>query len=168
MKSFHALRLIIGVGALVMLSACSGQSVKKQEYAQLKNSRDFEFEYPRVWRGVVDALGDYKLEDKDQDKGYAKTDWIYSTSNDKYVEYQVNGFPRKRYLQTRYKMEVDVAKQVGGVKVTVKPEEEIENLKSDGSFDSWKAVSDFDTGRANELIRNIENKILSRPDALER
>src|SRR5262245_13852260 len=89
----------------LLASGCSGPSIKKQEYAQLSNSKDFEDEYPIVWKGVITALGDYKVDEKDQEKGRVRTDWIYSTSNEKYLEFQVNGFPRKRYLQTRYKFD---------------------------------------------------------------
>jgi hypothetical protein len=158
----------LGFLAALVAVGCGGPSIKKQEYAQLSNSKEFEEEFPVVWKGVITALGDYKIEDKDQEKGRVRTDWIYSTSNDKYLEFQVNGFPRKRYLQTRYKFDVEIKKQIGSVKVIVNPQEEIENLRSDGSFDNWKAVSDYDTGRANELVKNIELKILSRPDALDK
>jgi hypothetical protein len=154
--------LILGVG--LQSSGCSSASYKKQEYAQLQNAKDFEFEYPQVWRGAIDALGEYKIEDKDQEAGHIKTDWVYSTSNEKFVEYRVNGLPRRRHLQNRYKFDVKIEKQVGSVRVTVDMDEEVEKLKSDGSFDTWKSSSDIDTGRANELLRNIELKILSKPN----
>ena len=154
------LTFMIALGA----SGCSSSGYKTQGYARLSNTKDFEEEFPAVWRGVMAALGEYKIEERDQEKGVVRTDWVYSTSNEKYLEYQVNGFPRKRYLQTRYKMAVAVDKQVGSVKVTVNPQEEIENLRSDGSFDSWRSVSEPDTSRANEMLRNIELKILSRAE----
>jgi hypothetical protein len=157
--------MIRALASLVLLSAaaaaCSSAPYKTQGYAKLSNTRDFEYEYPVVWKGVLGALGEYKIEEKDEEGGVVRTDWIYSTSNDKYLEYQVNGFPRKRYLQTRYKLAIEVAKKTGAVNVTVNPEEEIEKLKSDGSFDGWSGVSEPDTARADELIRNIETKILS-------
>ena len=140
---------------------CSSGPYKRQQYAQLSNSKVFEEEYPTVWKGTLDALGDYKIENKDAEKGKVETDWIYSTSNEKYVEYQVNGFPRKHYLQTRYKLDITAEKQLGGVKVTVNSQEEVENLKNDGSFESWRSVSDPDSARENETLRNIELKILS-------
>lgn len=161
--------LVLGFASLVLAAGCSsGPSVKTQEYAKLSNTKDFEEEFPVVWKGVVSALSEYKIAEKDQENGQVKTDWIYSTSNDKYIEYQVNGFPRKRYMQTRYKFLIDIEKQIGKVRVTVNPQEEIENLRADGTFDSWASVSEFDTARANEMVRNIELKILSRPDALDK
>jgi uncharacterized lipoprotein len=145
-------------------SGCSSPDYKTQGYAKLSNTKEFEEEYPVVWKGVVAALSEYKIEKKDQEKGVVETDWIYSTSNDKYFEYQVNGFPRKKYLQTRYKFNVKIDKLLGRVKVTVSPEEEVESLKSDGSFDDWKSAGEFDTARANEVIQKIEMKILSAPN----
>ncbi|MBI3544326.1 MAG: DUF3576 domain-containing protein [Deltaproteobacteria bacterium] len=158
--------LIAAIGFVV--SACSsGPPVKTQEYAKLSNTKDFEEEFPVVWKATINALSEFKVDEKDQEKGVIVTDWVYSTSTDKYIEYQVNGFPRKRYLQTRYKYKITLDRQIGKIHVTVLPEEEIENLKGDGSFDNWKVASEFDTGRANEMVRNIENKILSMPDALK-
>jgi uncharacterized lipoprotein len=147
--------------AAIGLPACSS-SYKTQGYAKLSNTKEFEEEYPVVWKATLAALSEYKVEDKDQDKGEVVTDWIYSTSNDKYLEYLVNGMPRRRYLQTRYKMTVNLKKQLGSVKVTVNPKEEVENVKSDGSFDNWKSVSEPDSARANDLVKAIELKVLSR------
>lgn len=151
------------VGLAVAFTACS-TPYKAQGYAKLSNTREFEDEYPVVWKAAVAALAEYKVEDKDQEKGVLKTDWIYRTSNEKYVEYQVNGLPRKKYLQTRYKMKVTLERLLGRVKVTVLPQEEIEILKADGGFDDWKNVSEPDSSRANEMVRTIENQILSRPE----
>ncbi|MEW6055409.1 MAG: hypothetical protein AB1540_02250, partial [Bdellovibrionota bacterium] len=75
---------------------------------------------------------------------------------------KVDGFPRKKYLQTRYKFMISLNKQIGSVKVTVDTDEEIEKFKSDGSFDGWTSASEADSSRANEMLRNIELKILSR------
>lgn len=159
--------LSLTILAALAMPACSS-SYKAQNYAKYSNSRQFEYEYPMVWKGTLNALGEYKIDKKDSGEGEILTDWIYSTSNDKYLEYLVNGFPRKRYLQTRYKFDIKVEKQIGSVKVTINPQEEIENLKSDGSFESWKSVSDYDTGRVNELLDNINRQILSIPDALNK
>lgn len=154
--------LILGTLSLALFACSTGY--KTQEYAKLPNSKVFEEEYETVWKGIVLAFEEYKLEEQDKDAGRLKTDWIYSTSNEKYIEYQVNGFPRKRYLQTRYKLNLSAEKHLGGVRVAITPEEEVEALKSDGTFDSWKEVSEFDTIRANDALRNVELKILSIPN----
>lgn len=156
--------ILVLLAALSMAPACSGPGYKRQDYAKLSNTKVFEDEFPMVWRGVKAAVAEYKLEEEDSEEGRIHTDWIYSTSTEKYLEYTVNGFPRKRYLQTRYKFLITAEKEIGGVKVTVNPEEEVENLKSDGSFESWKDVSEPDSSRANEMLRAIELKILSRPN----
>lgn len=144
-----------------MLPACSS-SYKTQNYARLSSAKDFEEEFATVWKAALEAASEFKIEKKDQDDGILRTDWIYSTSNEKYVEYKVNGFPRKKFLQTRYKYLIKLQPELGKVKVTVDPEEEIEKLNSDGSFDGWRGVGEADSMRANEMLRNIELKILGQ------
>lgn len=152
------------LGLNVIHGGCS-TGYKNQQYAQLPNAKVFEEEYPKVWKGILAALNEYKLEEENFESGNVRTDWIYSTSTEKFVEYKVNDMPRKKYLQVRYKLEVKAEKHMGGVNVIVTPEEEVEALKKDGTFDSWKKSKKFDTSRANEVLRNIENKILSLPEA---
>lgn len=144
------------------MSACSSGSYKTQNYARLSNAKDFEEEFPVVWKAALAALADYKINEQDEEDGVIETDWVYSTSNEKYIEYRVNGLPRKKYLQNRYKLNITLEKLIEAVKVTVDPKEEVENLKSDGTSDGWKTASDIDTSRASEMIKNIELKILSR------
>ncbi|GEM_PF-1393058 len=144
--------------------ACSSAPYKTQKYASLSNTKVFEEDYEMVWKAILAAVSEIKLDEEDSESGRIRTDWIYSTSNDKYLEYSVNGFPRKRYLQTRYKFLITAEKQLGGVKVTVIPEEEVERLKSDGSFESWVRVSEPETIRANEMVGQINQKILARPN----
>lgn len=160
MMRISLIALVLGSAAL--LPACSSTEHKSQAYARLSNTKEFEEEYDVVWKAVKQALSEYRIEEEDEEDGEIQTDWIYSTSNDKYIEYQVNGFPRKKYLQNRYKLAIQVEKQIGSVKVTVNPQEEVEILKSNGASDGWKSVSEPDTARANEVIKNIELKILSR------
>lgn len=160
--------LLALTSAMLFATGCSSAKYKTQEYAKLSNTKDFEDEYKSVWRGVIDALSEFKIEEKDQDEGKVVSDWIYTTSNDKFLEYNVNGFPRRKYLQTRLKYLVTIEKQMGKNTVTVDLDEEIEALRSDGSFDTWKKVSEIDSTRANDMLKTIELKILSRPDALNK
>lgn len=153
--------LLLALGFAV--SACSsGPEVKQQRYAKLSNTKEFEEEYEVVWKGIIGATEEYKIDKKDPEKGELLTDWVYTTSSEKYFEYQVNGFPRKRYLQTRYRVSIKATKQLGSVKVTVDPIEEVEQLKSDGSFDKWKSSDEPDSTRAADMLQKIELKILSR------
>ncbi len=145
------------------ISACSsGPEIKQQQYAKLSNTKEFEEEYDVVWKGIIDATAEYAIEKKDAEKGELLTDWVYTASNEKYFEYKVNGFPRKRYLQTRYRVSIKAKKQLGSVKVSVEPTEEAEQLKPDGSFDRWKTSDEPDSTRAADIIQKIELKILSR------
>lgn len=147
----------------IYLAGCSSAPYKKQAYAKLQNTKVFEEEYDVVWKAVTVSLADYLIEYNLPTEGRIQTDWIYSTSNEKYMEYKVNGFPRKRYLQTRYKYKVLAKKQLGGVEVTVDLTEEFERLKSDGSFDSWKSSTDLDSSRQNDLLKIIELNLHSLP-----
>lgn len=158
------MRHIILLFSVLSLFACSSVDYKKQGYAKLSNTKDFEEDYKLVWKGMFEAAKEYRVTDSNQEDGEIETDWIYTTSNDKYVEYESNGFPRKHFLQTRYRFKLKAEKMLRKVKVTAKITEEVENIKSDGSFDSWKEISDVDTARENEMIKNIEMKILSRPN----
>jgi uncharacterized lipoprotein len=152
---------ILGLALVVLLSSGCASSYKKQAYSKQRMQKDFEEEYNLVWKASLKALEEYKLTEKEIDSGKIETDWIYSTSNDKYVEYKVNGFPRKKYLRVRYKLVLSIEKLTEKVSIAVDSKEEIEELKSDGSFDSWDSVSDIDTARASALLKDIELKILS-------
>ncbi len=160
-------------------SGCaSGPEVKQQAYAKLSNQRTFEYEFPAVWRGIEETLRNYRVIDrnpKDVDANEMRrlrhrtleTDWIFSKSNDKYIEYKVNDLPRKIYLQTRLKYKIDAQSVIGGVLVTVKTEEEVERLKADGSPDGWDSVDDKDTARASDLLDRFHMAILSAPPTSE-
>ncbi len=152
---------LIVLMVLFSFGCSSSPQVKKQQYASLSNSKDFEEEFPRVWKAILAATEEMKIVDKDADKGKMETEWIYSTSNEQYVEFQVNGFPRKHYIQSRYKYFISADKMMGKVKVTVVTKQEIEKMKSDGTFDKWENADAPDSSRASELINSIEFKMLS-------
>lgn len=162
MRLNYLLRSFVFSFILLGFIACStSPNVKKQQYATLSNSKDFEEEYSKVWKAIVVATEDMKIVDKDADKGKMETEWIYSTSSEQYVEFKVNGFPRKHYIQSRYKYFISAEKMMGKVQVTVSTKQEIEKMKSDGTFDSWVNADVPDSSRAAELINSIEFKLLS-------
>lgn len=166
------LTLIVLAAAFLAGSGCaSSPQVKTQAYAGLKNTRTFEHEFPVVWKGIESALKNYRITERDPTEvdtlemaklkeRNLETDWVYSQSRDKYQEYQVNGSPRKKYLQARYKYKVQAKRVMGGTEVVVKTEEEIEKLKSDGASDGFSGV-DADSSRANEILEKINNAILA-------
>ncbi len=155
-----ALRFFLPLLILCTL-CCTSSPYKKQSYAKLSNEKVFEEEFVKVWKGIVSATSEYTITEKDEQAGVLVTDWIYSTSSDKFIEYKVDSFPRKKYLQTRYRFKVLTSKQIGGVKVTVNSSEEVEKIKESGDFDRWLSVSDPDSARQNEILKAIELKILS-------
>ena len=159
---------VIALGA----GCASSRPVKEQAYAKLSDHRTFEYEFPAVWKGIESAFREYKVSDRNPDqvddleikklkKRTLETDWIYAQSRDKYIEYKVNGSPRKKYLQTRIKYSVKAESQIGGTDVSVKTDEQIEKLKEDGSPAGYDSVDHVDSSRANEVLDKINQAILS-------
>ncbi len=157
-------------------SACSsGPPVKQEAFAKLKNQRTFEYEFPAVWKAIEEVLRNYRIVDRDPKEVDAnemrrlrhrtlETDWVYTKSNDKYVEFKVNDLPRKIYLQTRLRYKIDVQSVLGGVQVTVNTDEEVERLKDDGQPNGWdKSDDDKDSARASDLLDRINMGVLAAP-----
>jgi hypothetical protein len=172
---------VLTLGAALLLAQCSHKmDVKKQAYASLKSEWVFEDEFPVVWKGIEAALRNQRITDRDPEEvnevemkkiseRSLKTDWVYSQSRDKYVEYKVNQFPRKKYLQLRYQFEVIAKREVGGIHVTVNTDEEIEILRPDGSSAGFENVDAemIDSSRPNELIEKIKLALLAAPNTTE-
>jgi hypothetical protein len=89
------------------------------------------------------------------------TDWIFTKSRDRYHEYKVNGSPRKIYLQMRIRYRVRANSEIGGTRVAVSTEEEIELLGDDGKPRGYEPVEEPDTSRAKDLLDKINLAILS-------
>ena len=165
--------IVAVVGTSLVFSACSsGPPVKTQAYATVRNTRTFEDDLPVVWKGTFGALKNTKVTDKDPDdadelqlkkttKASIETDWIYSQSRDKYVEYKVNGTPRRKQLQGRYKFRIKLKQVIGGTNVEVQTSEEIERLGEDGTSQGYSSVGEPDPSRAGELLDRIGQSILS-------
>lgn len=175
MRKFPSVLLAAGLCLGGFLSACSStRPVKSQAYARLSGEKTFEYDFSTVWKGVEAAARGWKITDRDPEEvkpseenqiteRKLETDWIYTRSNDKYVEYQVNGSPRKQYLQLRVRYRVLAKRQIGGVHVTVRTEEEVENLKADGTPAGYSGTNQTDSGRARELLERIEQSIRQIP-----
>jgi hypothetical protein len=163
---------VLGTG----LVGCShAVPVQHQAYAAVRSSRTFESDFPVVWKAVETVLGKYKVLERDPadvdalqmkklHERSAKTDWSYGESRDKYVEYQVNGTPRRKNLMTRYRFEVIASRVMGGTDVRIKMDEEIERLKPNGDSAGWDSVDRPDTSRQGELLDRIHMAILSAPN----
>jgi hypothetical protein len=155
-----------------LLSCSSPQPVKSQAYAKLNNQRTFENDFPTVWKAIEDTLRNFKVVErspKDVDTLELKklthrtleTDWIFGQSHEKYHEYQINGSPRKVYLQTHFKYFLDVKSVIGGVTVTIKTEEEVERLNASGTPVGYSSAIMPDLSRSHELLEKINLSILS-------
>lgn len=156
--------LLLAIGA-----ACSSApSVRMQKYAILSNERTFEYEFSTVWRAVEATVKSWKITSKDRDSsnnrsGSLETDWIYSQSRDKYIEFLVNGTPRKKYLQTRIKYKLNAKQILGGTEVIVYTNEEIERLSEDGFPLGYERSEQVDPSRAHELLEKIHVSLLAAP-----
>ena len=172
-RNFSAFVVISAVG---LIGGCASSSktptVRSQDYASLKNSRTFEYEFPTVWKAIEAAMRNQKIIERNPEevdalemrkiaKRTLETDWSYSQSRDKYQEYQANGSPRKIYLQTRLKYEIEAKRSLAGTDVVVKTSEEVEKLKLDGSSAGYETSETPDPSRANEILERIQNAILS-------
>lgn len=159
-RKLKSMTLTLAILVPLFLGACSsGPEVKTQAYANEQTSRTMEYEYPVVWKGIKEALSEYRIREASEEEGLIRTDWAYSTSTDKYVSVVVNQQPRRKYLQTRYRFTITAKKQIIGVLVDVKVEEEIEKMNKDGQFQSWQEVGEPGSKRAHDLLVNIERQI---------
>ncbi len=165
---------ILSLMFTLALGCSSSPAIKKQAYAKLNNQKTYEYEFLSVWKALEETLRNFKIIKKDPDElnsveiqkityGTLETDWIYTQSRDKYQEYLINGSPRKIYLQSRLKYQIELQKGLGGVTVTVNPQEEIERLNSDGTSAGYEKTQAPDSLRAHDLLEKLTTAILAGP-----
>src|SRR4051812_4697740 len=167
-------KILCALGLLALVSACSSSpKIQQQAYAKLNNEHTFEDEFPAVWKALEESFHNYKVADRDPSevdplemkkltKRTLETDWVLGQSRDKYIEYQINGSPRKQYLQTRVKYTVLVDRVIGGTHVLVKTKEEIERLNDDGTPAGWSSTGNVDSSRAAEVLDKIGQSLNAR------
>jgi hypothetical protein len=66
-------------------------------------------------------------------------------------------------LQTRLKFFVEAQKVIGGVKVNIRTEEEVETLNPDGTPRGYVEMKEKDPSRGSELLDKIDQAILAAP-----
>ncbi len=171
MKSLLAAFVLL---SFTLAGCSSAPEIKQQSFAKLSNERTFENDFVMVWKGIEDAVRNYKVLERDPKsvdplelgkltERSLKTDWIYGRSNDKYQEYKVNGLPRKVFLQNRMQYEIEAKTVMGGTHVEVEVKEELESLKKDGTSRGFSSVEATDPAKAAELLEKIQLSILSAP-----
>lgn len=163
----------MSVCSLVFAAACSSKmDVKKQDYAAYKEHRTYEYEFPVVWNAVEKALSRHKVIKRDPEEANAlelkklinrslETDWVYSKSRDKYVEYKINDLPKRKNLQVRFKYKLNAEKVVGGTDIKVALMEEIEELDKNGEPAGYSASDQVDTSRISQLLDDIKQALWS-------
>ncbi len=167
-------RLVPALALSALLAGCAtpAMPVQRQEYAELKDSRTFEHEFPTVWKGIERVFAKHKVTERDPAKvtemelrslsaRTLRTDWIVGQSRDKYVEFKVNDSPRRKQLQMRFRYTVEAKRSLGGADVRVRMDEEIERVRPDGSPAGWDRAERIDTSRVNEVLDQIQQAILS-------
>lgn len=173
--SRFSVAILVAGCAFIAASCSSPMPVKKQAYAELKSERTFENEFPEVWKAIEAAFRNHRIEERDPAEvdpielkrlreRRLRTDWIFSQSRDKYVEYKVNDFPRKKYLQLKVRYTIVAKAVMGGIHVSVSAEEEIENLNPDGSSAGYSPADKADSGRAAEILDRINGQLLGAPN----
>lgn len=165
--------LYLALCLIALTAGCSStRDVKKEKYADLRTEWTFEADFKSVWLAIERALAKNTIATrdpeaveendwKDTDKRNLETEWVYSQSKDKYVSYEVNGFPKRKLLQTRLRYKVYAERVMGGVHVEVKMDEEIENLNKKGEPQGYEAVDEIDTQRPNKLLEQIKLQLWS-------
>lgn len=166
MKTGAAVLVVLLVASALGQGCASTVPVKKQAYAQLRSEKTFERELLPVWKAIEDVTRDFKIVERDPAEKKSKeasleTDWIYTRSRDKYVEYKINGVPKRKELQMRVRYRIEAEKILGGTHVQVSSEEEIETLTPDGEPAGYREMAS-DSSRTSELLNKIGLKLLSR------
>lgn len=164
---------LLGFACAVSVVACtSGPEVKRQAYARYASERQFEHPFATTWGGIEAAVRDWKVVERDPEEVNSvelkrlterelATDWIFTQSRDRYHEYKVNGSPRKKYLQLRLRYRVKAKAEIGGTRVQVGTEEEVELLGDDGQPRGYEQIEDTDSSRNKDLLDKINLAILS-------
>lgn len=155
------------------MGGCSSfPPVQKQRYADLRSSKAFDFDLPVVWKGIERTFENYRVAERDPakvdilemkkiPKRTLETDWVYSQSRDKFVEYRMNDLPQRKYLQVRLKYRVLAERTLGGTQVVVHLDEEVEDLRVDGTSKGFSATEQPDSSRSNEILEKIQSSILA-------
>ena len=169
-------KLFASMGVALVAYYCVGCSsfpeVRTLAYAKLKTEEVFEYDFPVVWNAIEASIRSYSVlertpaeispvELKQLNQRTLKTDWIYSQSRNKYQEYVINGIPKKTYLQSRHRFTILAHKTLGGVRVSIRLDEEVQKLKYDGTTSDYSPAGEVDTSRSSELLNKIKFSLLS-------
>ncbi|HEY8280523.1 MAG TPA: hypothetical protein VIH99_12915 [Bdellovibrionota bacterium] len=167
--------MINRIAALTILSlftACASQTpkpkyVEEKNQAKYSSSRALAENPDKVLRAARAVLDNLTHESnppsgesvKGDDDSTVYTGWVYSTSKDKYVQYDFNGSPRRKPLALRRIYGFTVTPGLSGSQVTMNVEEEVQeiDLKS-GSAKGWKRV-ETETAAYDMLLRRLTEKV---------
>lgn len=174
MKKAASILGILILNTLLLVGCSSAPSIQRQSYAALKDERTFETDLPTVWKAIEAALRQNRILERDPEevsdlelrklpKRTLKTDWVFSRSKTKYVEYRVNDYPRKTYLQNRFKYLVLAEQVLGGVRVKVMTTEEIQKMDAQGAPQDFVKEDEAEPSLASDLIEKINQALRSAP-----
>jgi len=161
------------IAGLLVSGCASSPTVQSQKYAKLSTQQTLEDPMEKVYPAVEEALRNIHVAERNPDEkpnavemqklteATWETDWVYSQSQNKYIEYKVNGFPRKKYLQLRVKYHVVAKTEIGGTHVEVKAQEEVERLAKDGTPDGWDSAGEPDTALGRRMLDQVAKNILA-------
>ena len=166
--------ITLSVLTVPILSCSSLPEVKSQAFAPLKDEQTFETDFPTTWKAIEASLRQIRVISKDPSEASPlelkklkrrslQTDWIFSQSRTKYIDYEVNGFPHKTYLQNRFRYQIVAEQILGGVRVKVTTSEELERLTAQGASAGYSKVGEPDSSIASDLIEKINLELRSAP-----
>lgn len=155
--------------ATLSLAACStppGKYKEEKNTPRFADSRSFTEKPDEILRAARAVLDDLSRESdppataalKSTDESI-RTGWVYSTSKDKYVEYNHNGSPRRKTLSVRRRYSYTAVPSLAGSQVTYGVEEEIQKVDlTTGEPKGWENV-DPSPAAYDMLAKRLRQKI---------
>ncbi len=165
-KSFFVL-------SFLFLAACASNphdaSYKEEKnVANFENNRSFAEKPEEILRAARAVLDEWQQESDPpvntknlrSDDESVQTGWVYSTAKSKYVEFKMNGKPKRRPLKVRRKYGYSATPSLAGSQVVFLVEEEVQTIDFEtGKEKGWsseepeKAIYDLMHKRLVEKLR---------------
>lgn len=137
----------------LLLAACASNPhnasyKEEQNVANFQNSKSFVESPEEILRAARAVLDEWQQE-SDPPVGKTlkansesvQTGWVYSTSKDKYVEFTMNGKPKRKPLKVRRKLGYAATPSLAGSEVVFIVEEEVQKVDfQTGQETGWNSV----------------------------
>jgi len=156
--------------SLLLLNACAQKNIAKEKVEKnqpkFSSSHSFENSIKEVKSAAEKVLQNYLENNQNPMSDAAKIEkemnkisvgWVYSEAKDKYIEYKMNGFPKRKTLKVRRKYSFSLNPSLAGTDVEIIIQEELENIDlKTGEFKNWKSVKPDSTQYQKLLLELID------------